>query len=174
MAGSPLRKNALLCVGISIALFVFDLLLPLGVSGGVPYIVVILLSLKTDNLRYTYSLAGICTGLIIAGFLLSTEGGVLWQVLLNRALAIFAVWVTAVLSIRYRKSRQQLKALRGYLPICAACKKIRDDDGFWNQLETYINERSEATFTHSMCPDCIKSHYPHLHLHEHEQKNQRS
>jgi len=52
-----------------------------------------------------------------------------------------------------------IKRLQGMLPICASCKKIRDDKGYWNQLEAYIEEHSEAEFTHGICPDCTKKLY---------------
>ena len=52
-----------------------------------------------------------------------------------------------------------VRTLSGLLPICSSCKKIRDDQGHWNQLETYILEHSEAEFTHGFCPDCLKSLY---------------
>jgi len=52
-----------------------------------------------------------------------------------------------------------VRTLSGLLPICSSCKKIRDDQGHWNQLETYILEHSEAEFTHRFCPDCLKSLY---------------
>ena len=57
-----------------------------------------------------------------------------------------------------------IKILSGLLPICAACKKIRDDNGYWNQLESYINQHSEAEFSHSICPDCAKHLYSDLDL----------
>jgi PAS domain S-box-containing protein len=53
----------------------------------------------------------------------------------------------------------KIKRLRGLLPICASCKKIRDDKGYWNELETYISEHSEAEITHGFCPDCLKELY---------------
>jgi PAS domain S-box-containing protein len=53
----------------------------------------------------------------------------------------------------------KIKRLRGLLPICASCKKIRDDKGYWNQLETYIQEHSEAEFSHGFCPECMKKLY---------------
>ena len=53
----------------------------------------------------------------------------------------------------------KVKKLSGLLPICASCKKIRDDKGYWNQLETYIREHSEAEFSHGICPDCGKKLY---------------
>ena len=56
----------------------------------------------------------------------------------------------------------KVKTLSGLLPICSSCKKIRDDKGYWNQIESYIRERSEADFTHGICPKCAKMLYPGL------------
>ena len=56
----------------------------------------------------------------------------------------------------------RIKTLGGLLPICSACKKIRDDKGYWTQLEAYIHTHSEAEFTHSICPECEKKLYPDL------------
>lgn len=58
----------------------------------------------------------------------------------------------------------EVKVLNGFLPICAACKNIRDDKGYWNQIESYIRDHSEVEFTHSICPDCTKKLYPNLKL----------
>ncbi len=55
-----------------------------------------------------------------------------------------------------------VKSLSGLLPICASCKKIRDDKGYWSQVESYVEKHSDATFTHGICPDCIKKLYPDL------------
>lgn len=52
------------------------------------------------------------------------------------------------------------KTLTGLLPICSSCKKIRDGQGYWNQLEIYIREHTEAEFTHGLCPECVKKLYP--------------
>lgn len=57
----------------------------------------------------------------------------------------------------------RVKQLSGLLPICASCKKIRGDDGYWNSVEKYIGEHSEAEFTHSICPDCERRLYPEMH-----------
>lgn len=56
----------------------------------------------------------------------------------------------------------QIKTLEGILPICMHCKKIRDDQGYWNQIEKYIDEHSAAKFSHGICPECLKEHYPDL------------
>ncbi|MFH0725824.1 MAG: DUF3365 domain-containing protein [Pseudomonadota bacterium] len=55
-----------------------------------------------------------------------------------------------------------IKTLKGLLPICSSCKKIRDDKGYWNQIEGYIETHSEAEFSHGICPECAKKLYPDL------------
>jgi len=57
---------------------------------------------------------------------------------------------------------EQIKTLRGILPICSVCKKIRNDSGYWEQVEQYICEHSEAGFSHGICPDCLRKEYPDL------------
>ena len=57
---------------------------------------------------------------------------------------------------------EQIKTLRGIVPICAKCKKIRDDQGYWNQLELYVREHTEAEFSHGFCPDCLNHLYPEI------------
>lgn len=59
-----------------------------------------------------------------------------------------------------RKSVEEIRTLRGIIPICANCKKIRDDQGYWNQVEVYIRDRTEAKFSHGICPECVKKLYP--------------
>jgi hypothetical protein len=63
---------------------------------------------------------------------------------------------------RLTESLANIKVLSGLLPICATCKNVRDDKGYWSQVESYISSRSEATFSHGICPDCIKKFYPGL------------
>jgi len=59
-----------------------------------------------------------------------------------------------------QKAEEEVKVLRGLLPICSSCKKIRDDKGYWNQIEGYITEHSEAIFSHGICPECAEKLYP--------------
>ncbi len=61
-----------------------------------------------------------------------------------------------------KEALSQVKTLRGFLPICASCKKIRDDQGYWHQIETYIRDHSEADFSHGICMDCARRLYPDL------------
>ncbi|MCX6155074.1 MAG: PAS domain-containing protein [Candidatus Kapabacteria bacterium] len=58
------------------------------------------------------------------------------------------------------KAHTEIKTLSGLLPTCASCKKIRDEDGEWHNMESYITERSQIEFSHGLCPDCIQKHYP--------------
>lgn len=59
-----------------------------------------------------------------------------------------------------RDALAKVRTLSGFIPICASCKKIRDDQGFWNQIERYISEHSDAQFSHGICPDCMQRLYP--------------
>jgi K+-sensing histidine kinase KdpD len=61
-----------------------------------------------------------------------------------------------------RNALNEIKILRGTLPICTYCKQIRTDAGTWIQIEEYIHEHSEADFTHSLCPDCLRERYPDI------------
>ncbi|MEN6319321.1 MAG: PAS domain S-box protein [Syntrophaceae bacterium] len=66
------------------------------------------------------------------------------------------------LILELREALSKIKTLSGLLPICSSCKKIRDDKGYWNQIESYISQHSEAEFSHSICPECAKNLYPDL------------
>ncbi len=84
---------------------------------------------------------------------------------LERAITVAIARFNDIVMLR-RKNRElqealkSVKILSGFLPICAACKKIRDGDGEWRQIEHYIRDHSEAEFSHGMCPECIIDYYP--------------
>jgi hypothetical protein len=80
-------------------------------------------------------------------------------------------WRTARLASRAREleaavaeAMSSAKVLRGLLPICAHCKKVRDDGGYWTRIEDYISRHSEADFSHGFCPDCVEKHYGELNM----------
>jgi hypothetical protein len=60
----------------------------------------------------------------------------------------------AVLVAELQQALLEVKTLRGFIPICAWCHKVRDDAGFWQQIEKYLDARTDATFSHSICPSC--------------------
>ncbi len=59
-----------------------------------------------------------------------------------------------------KQALSSIKRLKGLLPICSSCKKVRDDKGYWNQIEAYVSEHSDAEFSHGICPDCAQRLYP--------------
>ena len=67
---------------------------------------------------------------------------------------------------KLEKAMAEIKKLSGLLPICMHCKKIRDDKGYWSSLEGYIQENSEAKFSHSICKECAEEHYPDLDIYD--------
>jgi hypothetical protein len=66
------------------------------------------------------------------------------------------------LIVELKAALSEVKTLSGLVPICASCKKIRDDQGYWNQIESYIRDHSDAQFSHSICPECAKKLYPKI------------
>ena len=63
-------------------------------------------------------------------------------------------------AIELQKALNEVKTLRGFIPICSSCKKIRDDKGFWQQVEIYISAHSDAVISHGICPECVNKLYP--------------
>ena len=98
-----------------------------------------------------------------------------WETRLFAAFALLAMIAGVVLVVRWRTGRlrrraaelersveeavARLRVLSGLLPICSVCKKVRDDDGYWQQIERYIDRHSEAVFSHGLCPECVEEHY---------------
>ena len=64
----------------------------------------------------------------------------------------------AKLVAELREALAEIKTLKGFIPICASCKKIRDDEGYWNQLEAYISAHTDAVFSHGLCPECAEKY----------------
>jgi PAS domain S-box-containing protein len=64
------------------------------------------------------------------------------------------------LIVELERALAQVKTLSGLLPICANCKKIRDDHGYWHQVEVYVRDHSQARFSHGLCPECARELYP--------------
>ncbi|MFQ5691479.1 MAG: hypothetical protein ACE5IM_00345, partial [Nitrospinota bacterium] len=94
---------------LAAAIFALDLSLPLGVAGGVPYVALVLISLRSPQRGYTLIVATGSTLLTALGFFFSSPGGALWMVLANRLLALFAIWVTAVLSLQRKRAEEALR-----------------------------------------------------------------
>ena len=83
----------------------------------------------------------------------------------QRALEALARQVIALLELRRLSSDlaealTRVKTLTGLLPICAHCKRVREDDGYWSEVESFFSRHSDASFSHGICPNCLKLHYP--------------
>lgn len=162
------------CGLLMVMILILDLSIPLGVAMGVPYIAVVLISLWFPQNKMTVFIAVICSMLTIGAYFYKPAVAEMWKVLFNRSLALFAIWVTASLGLQRKiaeqkrenairereKALEDIRILHGLLPICASCKKIRDDQDHWTQLEWYIKTHSEAEFSHGICPECANKLYP--------------
>lgn len=85
----------------------------------------------------------------------------------ERAITIAMARFEALMKLRelnaeLMEALEKVKKLSGMLPICASCKKIRDDEGYWHQVEAYIREHADVEFSHGICPDCSRKLYPYL------------
>jgi len=98
-----------LCAVVAAVVFAFDLLIPLGIAGGVPYVALILLGNWFPRISHLYILAVVGTVLTILGYFLSPPGGILWIVMTNRALALFAIWITAFLIANRKQAQRELR-----------------------------------------------------------------
>jgi len=81
------------------------------------------------------------------------------------ALAFFVFAFRRILDLGKRNKElnqaiEEIKELKGIIPICSSCKKIRDDGGYWHEVEVYVKNHTEAEFSHGLCPDCAKKIYP--------------
>ncbi len=96
----------------------------------------------------------------------------LWNLLVHLLFFIIFVFLLRKLKFEFfererlirelRDAMKEIKTLSGLLPMCAWCKKIRDDRGYWKQVETYISEHTKAEFSHGICPECARKVYPGL------------
>ncbi len=117
----------------------------------------IVAKIDLSEIRAPFVRAGVMSGLI--GMLIIILAAIVFASITNPILE--------ELEEHNRELQQALdkvNTLKGLVPICASCKKIRDDKGYWNHLETYISKHSEAEFSHGLCPDCLQTMYPDLKL----------
>ncbi len=133
-------KFFLVSIGLGAAILFFDLSLPLGVAGGVPYVALVLIGLWTPGQRYALSLAAIATALTVLGYLYSPSGGVPWVVLTNRVLAVFAIWITALLIAHRKQAEVEWRKLSRAVEQSPASVMVTDTEG---AIE-YVNPKFTA------------------------------
>ena len=150
----------MMIAGSTAVIFAVDLLLPTGVAIPMLYVIPVLLAVHCRQQWFRVSVAVGCTVLTGVGYMFSGSGVPAWIALSNRALAVIAIWTTAVLAWRHLQATEHISVLQDLLPMCASCKKIRDDKGYWSQVEQYIEAHTKTIFSHGICPECVQKWYP--------------
>jgi hypothetical protein len=148
--------------GYEIAMGVFYLM-PIGLLSW-------LIGRRAGVIMSVISIATIMTSNLFAGKVIQDYLTEYWNILVYVCFFIVVVDLISEEKIisdnnkmligKLQKSLDEIKTLSGLLPICSACKKIRDDDGYWKQIEHYISEYTDARFSHSICPACKEKLYP--------------
>ncbi|MBM4132702.1 MAG: hypothetical protein FJ245_02940 [Nitrospira sp.] len=148
----PVPKAKPLLVGVTVmlvlAIFILDFFIPAGITIPLLYTIPLLFALLIPNRRFFLSVAAAAAILTPLGFYVSPPGGVAWMGIVNRIMAVLALGVTAGFYWR-------LKSLQALLPFCSGCQKVRDDRGYWKQLELYLEEHSGTQFSRGLCPVCV-------------------
>jgi hypothetical protein len=157
-------------------ILLMDMVIPLGVAVGVLYVAAVLISLWAPEKRFTLLIALLSSVFTIYAFCFKPPVFDMWKVIFNRGISLFAIWTTAFMGLQRKmieesreqavfereKALEELKILKGILSICSSCKRIRDENGYWKRIETFIREHSEADFSHSLCEECALKLYPDL------------
>jgi hypothetical protein len=141
-----------------------DRMTPNGIADWLIEVLLVTIAALLGTVREMVLVAALATACSLLGLWTSPGGGgvPLWLEAVNRLASIGAIWVTVYFARRHRQAEDELKVLRGMLPICASCKRIRHGDDEWQSLESYITGHSEATFTHSLCPECFAKYYAEI------------
>ena len=105
-------KNYITCLVCTMLIFILDINLSLGIAAGVPYATVILITLWATKQNSAIYFAVICSIMVVLGYIISPPGGEMWKVLMNRALAIFAIWVTAILVLQWQAHNREIVAIK--------------------------------------------------------------
>lgn len=150
----PVPTASPLLIGVTLvlvlAIFLLDILTPAGILVPLLYTVPLLFALMIPDRRFFLSVVAVATLLTPLGFYFSPPGGIAWMGILNRTMAIIVLGVTVGFYWR-------IKSLQELLPLCSACQKVRDDRGYWRQLELYLEEHAGTQFSRGLCPACVRN-----------------
>lgn len=153
------------------AVFIMGLFLPIGVALLALYTSIILMMLWSPHRYAALWLAGGATVLLLVALSFSPDDRFTVGVMIDKAFTLFTLWVMAVFSYLHKQrdsvSEQlvrdlanglaNVKTLRGLVPICISCKKVRDEHDRWHGIETYLEAHSEATTSRVVCPECRRT-----------------
>ena len=141
-------------VALIIAIFLSDLFIPAGVLMPILYVIPIVIALRFLQRLHFVLIASFSALFTIVGLFFSPPSPIPWMVYANRSLALATIMAMCVVYVFHQRTATQLHILQDLLPQCASCKKVRDDVGYWSQLELYLEEHRIKQFTHSLCPYC--------------------
>ncbi len=159
-----LHPKMLLTLAAAIAVLSLDAVTPRGVATWVLQVLVVWSAMSWASRRELMVVGLWCAACADAGYWLWLDNGPRLLDFTNQLLCVAAIFLLVHVGLRERvaqaarkEAEAEVRVLRGLLPICASCKKIRDPNGRWEQLEVYIRQHSEAEFTHGLCPDCASA-----------------
>lgn len=157
-AHTPADKNRetsclLLAASLLVGVFLLDLVTPSGVLIPVLYVVPILIALRFLH-HVPFLFISSCAALFTVLGMVLSPGAVSWMVCANRSLALVTIVAIGLVYVYQQQTAARLHTLQEMLPQCASCKKVRDDIGYWSQLELYLEEHRIQQFFHSLCPLC--------------------
>ncbi len=150
-----------MAIGLIAGVIVVDLVVPIGVVAGALYVSLAMISLLSKRRAFPLLIAAACTGLIGYEFytMSANEESVTWMTVAGRALALFAIWDTAILSILHQQAEGEVKRLQQLLSICPSCKMVRDGKGKWQEVEEFVKTQGRESYP-GLCPECRKSWAP--------------
>ena len=155
----PVPKiNLLLVMVVAIlvtGIFISDLFTPIGVTIPLLYTIPLLITLLSPERSLFFTTAAASALLTILGLFLSAPGWIFWMAAINRALAVLSIGVATGFCLLHKKVATRLKKLEDLLPFCSGCKRVRDDRGYWKQLELYLEEHAVTHFSRGLCPECL-------------------
>jgi signal transduction histidine kinase len=165
-------RRVVLTVIAAVAVLVLDAITPLGLAVWLLQVVLVWVATLWANRRQIIAVATVCATFIVLAFVLSPKTGPMtWVDQSNLLLSLGTVWALTHSCLRRiatddarrkaaRELGQMFRVLSGLLPMCAWCKKIRNDAGTWEPLEIYLRNHSRAEITHGMCQECASRFNP--------------
>ena len=146
-------------VGLAALLLGADYFLGPFISLSILFVIPVVLAARFSGGRWGITLGVLMPSVHFALHLGEPALRPLADSLVNAGIRIAVLVTLAILVDRVTRQAREIRVLRGLLPVCAFCKKIRSENQAWHPIESFIAERSEASFTHTVCPECAQQHY---------------
>lgn len=149
-----------LMTGLVLGIIILDVVLPLDLAAGALYVALVMISLMSPRFSFTLFVAAACAVLLVLDLIHAPSEETSLMTFANRGLSLFAIWATVILAYLHKQAQQHIGLLQQLLPMCASCKKIRDDQGSWYHLEDYLKTNSSLKTSPTTCPECLKKWTP--------------